>query len=896
MYLHGSFVTQSGETVTVYIVTGNSRADEIEIGGENSSVFFTTQPVEIKSSVNDTFDHLLRSQATIRLLTRDFIPDLFCTSCMDAVVNIYKGSKCVFAGFIEPQAYSQEYNEVFDELEISCVDVLSALQYSRYRNIGFAGVGYDSVKSAAGQRTFSSIINDILGGACSAIDLTNAGGGQYYYDGSKSLTSSSSAYGIFSQLSISELLFLGETEDDVWNQDKVLEAMLKYLNLHIVQDGLQFYIFSWESVKSDSTISWQELTTAATKSTTKDCLEFTTENAASTDTTISIGEVFNQISLTCKVEDVKKLVESPLDDSDLTSPYTSYQKYLTEYSADGEGQSAYKAFFNMCHGTDTDYSDGVITDWYLQVRDNPKWTFTDPVSSAGAIAEYCKNNANQQDLPNRMAQYPYTAIISLAKDEHKTSKLDNSPTPRLNFEDYMVVSVNGNGKDAENETFPNETSLKNRAPMAVYKGNNSGGVFSPPDDSTTNYIVLSGKIVLNPVMALTRDYKTLNTNNDIWTDTTRNDAVWHDTVPSRTNPDGRYYTQQFFMAATPNSTEVWAQNTAHGLVPFTGTGPQEYEFKYSAVGNGTGTATDTVSKVAVLACMLIIGDKCVVETGTSGQISDFSWQPYKTREQCTSDDEYYSQCFTIGFDPKIGDKLIGTEFSLQNNIDFKVGIDAEGIAIPIKRETKLSGRVQFMILGPVYSTWGETTYRHKTWFRRGKWSTNTVSLMAHVSSIFIKSFEVKIYSNNGLINNTDDSDIIYMSDTDEKFFNRKDDIEFEISSALTADERRQLGVTDSVKLSTPLDTTTGSGLLSIYDRVKQQSAKPEQLYVDSYYTEYHKPRILMTHKVQDSGSLVSLFGHYKHPAMPAKKFYIQGISRNLIEDYAELTIKEVWND
>ena len=139
MYLHGSFSTQLGETVTVYIVTRNSRADEIEIGGENSSVFFTTQPVEITSCVNDTFDHLLRSQATIRLLARDFIPDLFCPSCMDAVVNIYKDNKCVFAGFVEPQAYSQGYNAVYDELEISCVDVLSALQYSRYRNIGFAG-------------------------------------------------------------------------------------------------------------------------------------------------------------------------------------------------------------------------------------------------------------------------------------------------------------------------------------------------------------------------------------------------------------------------------------------------------------------------------------------------------------------------------------------------------------------------------------------------------------------------------------------------------------------------------------------------------------------------------------------------------------------------------------
>ena len=85
-------------------------------------------------------------------------------------------------------------------------------------------------------------------------------------------------------------------------------------------------------------------------------------------------------------------------------------------------------------------------------------------------------------------------------------------------------------------------------------------------------------------------------------------------------------------------------------------------------------------------------------------------------------------------------------------------------------------------------------------------------------------------------------------------------------------------------------------MLSIYDRGKNQQGKPEQLYVDSYYTEYHKPRILMTQKLDDRGGIVSLFNLYKHPAMADKLFYVQGISRNLIEGYAELTIKEVWND
>lgn len=887
MYFYGSFLTQLGETVTVHIVTENSRAIQVEIGDEKGGVFFTTNPVEIENSVNDTFDHLLRSQATIRLLVRDFIPDFFCTSCRDAVVNIFKGDKCIFAGFIEPQTYSQGYNEVFDELEISCIDVLSALQYSKYRNVGGLGVLYEVVKANAGQRIFSDIITDILNSVCAAIDITGVGGVRYYYDGSKSLTANANRYGIFTQLAISELLFLGEEEDDVWQQDEVLASMLKYLNLHIVQDGLQFYIFSWESVKSTNAISWRELTTGTTDTTTKICIEFGVSNAASNDTTISIGEVFNQILLTCKVESVENVIESPLDDNALVSPYSNKQKYLTEYSSDGNDKTAVKAFYAMTHGADTDYAGGVITDWYLQVMNNPSWVFPEVGTGANLIDKYCKNNANQQILPNRMPLEQCAAIISLGKVENKTDHKDNAPVSKIDMTDYLVVSVNGNGVDNEQTTYPTETSLRDSAPCAVYIGGTTGGIYAPSDPNTTNYIVLSGKIVLNPLMDFTDSYTALYTNT--WG---LHYLGWAKTVPSRTNGDGRFYTQKYYKAATPFNAPVWDEDTTRGLVPFTETGPQQYEFKYSAVGD----STDKISKIAALACMLIIGDKCVVETGTSGQISDFVWRKYKTREQCADDDEYYQQSFTIGFDPKIGDKLIGTEFDLQNNIDYNVGIDAEGIAIPIRKSDKLSGAVKFMILGPVNSMWSVITRRHRTWFRREKWYSNAVPLLAHVSSIFMKSFGVKIYSDNGLINNAGDNDIVYMSDTRENFVNRKDDIEFEINSALTLTECQQLGVTDSVKLSTPLDLTTGYGLLSIYDHTKQQQAKPEQLYVDSYYTEYHKPRIQMVQKLDDRGGIVSLFNLYKHPAMTDKVFYVQGISRNLIEGYAELTAKEVWND
>lgn len=896
MYIHGSFLSQQSDTITVHIVTGNDRTQTIEIGTEKADVYFSEDPAEIENEVNDTFDVLLRNSAKIRLLCGNLIKDLFSTSCRDAVVNIYKNDTCIFAGFIEPQTLSQPYNDRWDELELNCIDALSALQYSKYKNVGALGVIYAFVKAEAAQRSFYDIATEILQGVTEGLDILGNQNIKFWYDGSKAVDAqTANRYQVFKQLSISDLLFLGDDESDVWQQDEVLEELLKYLNLHIVQDGFNFYIFSWESVKAaPDKIIWHDIVANSTKTTAQQAVTISLANVADCDTTISIGDVYNQLLLTAKVEDIESVIESPLDDDLLVSPYINKQKYLTEYSSDGGGKTAYNAFYAMTHNQKTTYGAGAITDWYVQVMRNKQWTFPMKGNTDIDIVDYFgSEGTNQHALPDWLGQAPGAAIMALGSVKMNTANDDNSPTSKVNMTNYLVVSVNGNGVDNdENKTYPSVADIQKNIPYAVYTGNKSGGVFSPPDEETTNYIVLSGKVILNPIMRRTNTYTNLH--NKEWTMWPQNIEkgmiyVWHQTVPSRNNGDGRYYTRQYWQAETPDKEVSWHEGADSGFYPYTGEGPEEYEFKYSAIGD----STDTISKVAVLACMLVIGDKCVVETGTEGQTTDFVWQKYKERSECQSDDEYYQQCFTIGFDPKVGDKLVGTEFSIQNNIDYKMGIDVEGIAIPITKGDKISGQVRFMILGPVNATWDVITRRHPTFFRHTKWSSSSVPLLAHVSSILIKSFEVKVYSDNGLISNgNDDNDIIYMSDTKETFVNKKDDLEFKINSALTATECAQLGVSNTVKLSTPLNISTGDGVLEVYDRNGNVKAKPEQIYVNSYYTEYHKPRIVMEQKLRDIDNVVSLFNHYRHEALN-KEFFVQGIGRNLIEGRADLTLKEI---
>lgn len=891
MYIHGLFYNEQNERIEVHILTRGDRTKEVEIGSEESGLDWTEDPVDITTEVSDTFDVLLCQQASVRLLTKNFVPDFFCASCRDVVVNIYREGKCLFAGFVEPQTYSQGYNEEQDEIELSCIDVLTALQYAKYGNVGAHGMLYSVVKSSASQRTMLEMIKEIMEGMTAGLDIKGGHSLRCLYDGSRAVDNQkANQHAVFNQLSVSELLFLGSDEDEVWQQDEVLEEILKYLNLHIVQEGFNFYIFSWESVKRTDSIYWRDIVSGEQKPMNRQAVDITTRNVTGTDTTISVGEVFNQILLTCKIESVESVIESPLDDDLLKSPYSNKQKYMTEYSSDGEGIKAIKAFDAITHDKLTDYDHAKITDWFVQIMGNSQWSF--PRKGKNLMDLYCSDNRNQQVLPNILGAEQGAAIVAFGKVERKRIGKDNSLVSKISMTNYLVVSINGNGEDRDEKMYPNEATLKAGIPCAVYNGNTTGGVFSPSDDKTTNYIVLSGKIVLNPVMAVTDTYKAIYNYKPTSLQTPLGDGInqwWHKTVPSRDNQDGRYYTQRWWRAETPNSESQWDDSIERGLVPFTETGPEEYEFQYSAIGD----SSDQISKVGVLACMLIIGDKCVVESGTAGKPGDFEWRKYKPLEKCASEDEYYQQSFTIGFDPKIGDKLIGTKFELQNNISYELGLDAEGTAIPIRKSDKVSGQVKFMILGPVNSTWDVITRRHPTFFRHTKWSNNAIPLLPHISSIFVESFEVKVYSDNGLVNNTGDNDIVYMSDTKEQFVNKKDDIEFRISSALTSEESRAIGVTDCVKMSTPLNISTGEGVLSLYDHIRKETGKPEQFYVDSYYKEYHEPRIQMVQKLVDTeGGIVDMFTHYRHPAL-SRTFFVQGISRNLESGEAEMTLKEI---
>ncbi len=171
---------------------------------------------------------------------------------------------------------------------------------------------------------------------------------------------------------------------------------------------------------------------------------------------------------------------------------------------------------------------------------------------------------------------------------------------------------------------------------------------------------------------------------------------------------------------------------------------------------------------------------------------------------------------------------------------------------------------------------------------------SSLLLLNYVSGIWLKDFNIRIISDNAGNDPLNENDLVYVSDTDESFINPKDDITMRIHSDLTAEERASFGVRDVTRNSTAIDADSGTGLLSVWDPRLGVQAKPEQLYVDWYYRECHRPHVEIEQSIR-TGSNKTMMWCYTIPAMRRRRFYPVSVSRDLQQGAATVRMRSIDN-
>ena len=871
MLLQGQFKDRNEATYTVKILTNDDDSVVMTIGDDG--LFFSNEPVIISTEVDDTLEHLLLKKCEINLVCEQYMGDeLWAANANSIVVNVFRGDACVFAGYVEPNTFNQPFAHVLEQFTLNCVDALSVLKYYNYKNA--LPDTFNQLRQNSSTVSFKDMVDDIID-LFDDIDIDGTHTLRVLYDKSKAITMGDENT-VFNDLGIAESYIIGDEIDDVWTQDKVLEEMMRYLNLHIIQHGFDFYVFDWATLRNRRNTWYDILTNNTISLSPSRSMTIDTSMYSSDDTNITIDEVYNQIQVKCSLENEDTVIVSPLDKDDLNSLYSSKQLYCREYQTYVEerqhGFYAAENFSKMLLGMALEHRDkyaSTTTDWYLRAMINKNWLLH-PYGGQGDSTDLYEQDAdgvyyNQWKVAKNVYDNRLTpCIFQMGSVERDAKQADNSPIGKVSMTNYFYISVNGNGQDDPRQCQPTPLELEQHQPMIEYLGGSAGSTYSPSDDNTTNYLVFSGKIQLQPILNYRSNYSSLYA---LAQDSVNNPSnymqdlmsiAFSADVPSDKEVDdshadekGRLYTRKFFTMPYPTQAidEVMYM---HGNLfslnpPCKDVGTKELPYHYSEYEYHQ--RVDLVSKLPILECELIIGNKRLIETDidewgnstfqwvTLGEEPTFVWE---------EDGQTYSiTTFTLGINPKLDDYIIGTDFDMQNNITVPMNLDTEGTAIPITKDDAVSGAVQFRILGPINTAYNEVTRRHPTWFRHTRWSTNTKYILAHTQNIILKNFECKIYSDNAGNDILQQKDLIYMSDETDKFINKNDGTTFEFVTQLSSDECLARGIKSGININAVIDMTTGTPLSSLYNAITGETAKAEEHFVDAYYREYCVPRILM---------------------------------------------------
>ena len=887
--LYGYFSNIHNDKIEVTI-TSSLGDRTIEIGGVGSTTHFTDSPIEISMECDDLFTTIIKKSCTINLLTSEYLGDiLFSGKDTDVTVEVKKNGKVVFQGFVEPNTYSQSYAYHYEEFTLNCIDYLSTLQYKFLTD----EKSYETWLQDSSIYTFKNLVGKIINNY-----------GSVMYDNSK-LVDGESAFDV---CGIPINVFLGDSADDVSNYEEVLTEILQYLNLHIIQEGKDFYIFDWKSIENGN-ITWSNMW-GSLNSLSPSLKVVGKEDYSSDSTSLSMSDVYNQIQVKCRLEDIDELLKSPLDTELIESHYDRSQLFMTEYWTNSRNSSGHGDFLKLINSEaandpeSTDFgADGTewnARDWYVKNIYNPNWKLTYNNSDIEKLTTTVSGDTylDQWKVMKALRENKFfPALVTISKQKSPmTYKNLKRTTQSLESANYLVISVNGNevDSDAEATNIDNENKLASGDGLFTYTSSNSGS-FSPQSSNITNYLVFSGKIAFgrlqykSGVIGLFSSGKIDSSPNVKFKDITDVKVVKvYDYVDY--GNDKSVYAQEFWESSSPEDKPTPAKNKLY-MYPFiNSTSNGLYQYNYSS----EGSVEDKYDKLPVLECQMKIGDKYLVEDtyDLRGEKPTYSWLTIDDCPYLKDDDGNWTNVkkttFTLGFDPQIEDFIIGKEYELANTVNGRV-TDEVGTAIPITIEDALSGRIEFKILGLVNTTWNDITRRHPTMFRHTKWTTNSVNLLSHVSAVWMSDFNIKIISDNGGKDVAEQSkDLIYSSNEVDSYIKKKDDIEFKINTIPTVDEAVQLGIKSTVSYTNVVNVKTN---LPLRDELtfNGETNRAEKLFIDEYWNYYNKPKVILETEIHDKG--YSIFNTFSFNGFG--KMLTLGITNNLKLDTVELQVRQI---
>ena len=809
---------------------------------DKDNVMFAPEPVIITCEREDMTQQILIRQATIKLKANFDLSDTFFADTNRSIKVIVEQKVDnswvgVFNGFADPLQFSQGAAYNYESYTIHATDPLGALEDTKVNQL--------PTLVQADVPTLKDIITDCINAIGCDIDYT------HWVDSPNKPND---------DISVNMYNFYGESPDDYMSLKEILETLMRY------QGAMMYYNPAIDKVVIQNMYISDD---------TPVDFDFK-HNAMDDNTTMSMSDPYNRVKLKCEIEPTDEEI-SLIDNDQMRSDYAGYQKYMTEMASPGDGSEAMNGFRQLLRSDDldedTEYENGYTKDHYVWIRKNDAWDFGpngyDKIQGVIDQSDYLLWMKNENNIGKGMfVQYGKTG---------KMTHVDKSAKANVDMTDYLQIAINGH--DAwlyrpQGQSWHLRDMIQKfeqNSPVCTYNGMRSM-TLTPTEREVTNYIIISGKILLNPLQERTgyqpmgswKDSrggdiynKSINTYEDArtafidrnWAETML--YAYRHTVPSDDNVDGMYYTQKFWSCENPRNPVYVYKNVSQSGNPMIGNMEigknKQLQFNFSSYRN----PVDTIDFVPILCCELKVGDKyCCenIEWKSNGQ-KRYWWL---TEEEAQA--KILPTYFTVYIDPHKEDYIIGQVIEIGKQLDHTLNLkSSKGIAIPITVEDQLQGTPTFKILSPYNIMWKD--YNVNWWLLPTHIAESLIGwtyVLEKLESIMIQDLDVKPETDYGKVREgmtTADNDLVYTSNENNTYA-EDNESNTKIVTPLTIDECLLRGVkyqmSDSYVLHS--DSTPFWG----FEYGDSYRVKPEEVWVDYMWIQLNSPKKILSTNIKDT--------------------------------------------
>ena len=305
------FNTKTGEIV-------NEKPSEIEDNSNVVDLLLEGTPVEINYTMgNEAFKPLRCSGASIKLLLKEPIFELYQGEITKVMVKVFKNGNIYWSGFVTPCVYSSPYSKIYDEITIEAIDRISALQYVQYTGSKSIITAYDLLKYCITEINADGFFKNI--------HIQK----KLKIDGSTD---------ILNKLFLQGQNFYDEEEESL-KCDLILEHLMTYLGYTMIQWENNIYILDMDDLYNKNSIDFlvYPLDIYNNSTPTEKTINF---NTVTLNDTVDCGEDTCNIQLD-EVYNKVTVVDNLLEYNGMIEDFKNYKINWVQYNKDGEFSDLY---------------------------------------------------------------------------------------------------------------------------------------------------------------------------------------------------------------------------------------------------------------------------------------------------------------------------------------------------------------------------------------------------------------------------------------------------------------------------------------------------------------------------------------------------------------------------